>query len=628
MKRTKITACILSIATIIAACILSIVTIIAACHPNGKATDALHATADSLMNSDPNSALRLLQSHDGEKGLWRSRQRMRHELLRAKAMNKAYVSFTTDSVMRLVTHYYDCNGTPNERMEAHYLLGCTYRDLGEAPRAIDCYLDAVNCADTAQADCDYWQMASIYGQMAKLYHQQLLLSYEKEAHRKASHYNLLAGDTLYAMYHQKMTAGVLILQNERDSAELTLNDVICLYKAYGHEQEAVRTSLMLMHLYADRTERQSDLRRLLDRFESEGGFFDDNHKLPPSMRKYYYYKGRYYENRNALDSAEACYRKMYRQDMSCVEKDPMFSGLLSVFRKRHQTDSIAKYAQLYCEANDSSIALKDQEITAQIASNYNYARYQRLAAYNAEKANKRLIAVILLSLLAGLCIAVLAFFLQRYKTRQTRLRAEYADLIDKYEKETSLLKLLEEKHLQNITILEKELSKAEAESKKASTVIETLGTQYEQEKAKRLDEIDKLKDKIELLERKIDVSSYQEHSMPFFQMGIVRRVRLFAKDRNNKLSESDIDLLYEAATEHFPDLMNDLKCSPGISSLGVQVCLLVTLSLNPKEITHLLDISPSQVGNLKKAVNMALFEDGTARTLYRNLSARYKFFSL
>ena len=117
---------------------------------------------------------------------------MRQQLLRAREMNKNYVPFTAggdmqsvggdmqspDSVMKEVADWYDRHGTPNERMEAHYLLGCVYRDMGEAPRAVDCYLDAAACADTTAIDCDYYKLASIYGQMATLYHQQLLLSYE------------------------------------------------------------------------------------------------------------------------------------------------------------------------------------------------------------------------------------------------------------------------------------------------------------------------------------------------------------------------------------------------------------------------------------------------------------------
>ena len=58
---------------------------------------------------------------------------MRYEVLLAEAMNKSYVSFTTDSVLKQVVRYYDRHGSPNEQLKAHYLLGCAYRDMGEAP---------------------------------------------------------------------------------------------------------------------------------------------------------------------------------------------------------------------------------------------------------------------------------------------------------------------------------------------------------------------------------------------------------------------------------------------------------------------------------------------------------------
>ena len=51
----------------------------------------------------------------------------------ADSLNRHYISFTTDSVMKDAVSFYDRHGSANERMRAHYLLGCVYRDLGEAP---------------------------------------------------------------------------------------------------------------------------------------------------------------------------------------------------------------------------------------------------------------------------------------------------------------------------------------------------------------------------------------------------------------------------------------------------------------------------------------------------------------
>lgn len=38
---------------------------------------------------------------------------------------------------------------PNEKMEAHYLLRCIYCDMKEAPKAMQCYQDALKSVDTS-----------------------------------------------------------------------------------------------------------------------------------------------------------------------------------------------------------------------------------------------------------------------------------------------------------------------------------------------------------------------------------------------------------------------------------------------------------------------------------------------
>lgn len=54
------------------------------------------------MDEYPDSAFAMLDSVREQKASWRTRQQMRYELLRAKAQNKAYIDFTTDSVMKEV----------------------------------------------------------------------------------------------------------------------------------------------------------------------------------------------------------------------------------------------------------------------------------------------------------------------------------------------------------------------------------------------------------------------------------------------------------------------------------------------------------------------------------------------
>ena len=96
--------------------------LLAGCSGDGY-TPELH-TLDSIINEKPDSALRLLDSLGTEAKSWSKSQRMRHSLLTLKAQNKAYLPFTSDSLARDLVSYYDSHGTPNDRLLAHYLLGC------------------------------------------------------------------------------------------------------------------------------------------------------------------------------------------------------------------------------------------------------------------------------------------------------------------------------------------------------------------------------------------------------------------------------------------------------------------------------------------------------------------------
>lgn len=126
----------------------------------------------------------------------------------------------------------------------------------------------------------------------------------------------------------------------------------------------------------------------------------------------------------------------------------------------------------------------------------------------------------------------------------------------------------------------------------------------------------------------LKIAGYKKNSVPYLNLGIVTRIKdYYAKDRDKILKGEELDSLVKVTSEYFPDLISDLNSAPGISALGIHVCLLVALNIQPNEITHLLDISSAQVGNLKKDLNNALFNDNTARTLYRNLISRYKILS-
>ena len=86
-------------------------------------------------------------------------QEMSEALLRAEEMNRNYQSMDTLKGMEQVADYYrPFLGRSQRYMRALYMLGCVYRDRGDAPMALHYYQEAVSQADTTDADCDYYAL--------------------------------------------------------------------------------------------------------------------------------------------------------------------------------------------------------------------------------------------------------------------------------------------------------------------------------------------------------------------------------------------------------------------------------------------------------------------------------------
>ena len=122
---------------------------------------------------------------------------MRALLEQAEWMNRNDSLFTSDSIGKELVRYYDhWWHSPYLRLRAYYMLGCAYRDMGEAPAALHYYNIATEQVDTAHADsATYATLFRVYGQMAMIYRGQNLPREQLDALSSFSHYALLAKDT-------------------------------------------------------------------------------------------------------------------------------------------------------------------------------------------------------------------------------------------------------------------------------------------------------------------------------------------------------------------------------------------------------------------------------------------------
>jgi tetratricopeptide (TPR) repeat protein len=118
---------------------------IASCEQAGRHSSL--NTAEQLLESEPDSALRILEADSDSVKDWSKGDRMNYILLKTSAQDKCFINITSDMEMLEVVDYFEHHGTPLKRLTAYYTLGRVYSDMMLAGDAINYYKKALNMDD-------------------------------------------------------------------------------------------------------------------------------------------------------------------------------------------------------------------------------------------------------------------------------------------------------------------------------------------------------------------------------------------------------------------------------------------------------------------------------------------------
>ena len=122
--------------------------------------------ADSLAESNPREALAKLRGMAGDTASMPRSHLMYYRLLRLKAEDKAYIEHKSDSIARLLVDHYEGRGDRRLLPQAYYYAASVYRDLHDAPQALDYFHKA---AAAIPDDGDLRLKSYAYNQMGKLF---------------------------------------------------------------------------------------------------------------------------------------------------------------------------------------------------------------------------------------------------------------------------------------------------------------------------------------------------------------------------------------------------------------------------------------------------------------------------
>ena len=555
--------------------LLLILLILASCAGNRKYDDLMQR-ADSIMNVNDDSAKVAIRMLDGIKPQlpeFSQSQKMRYELLRHKAMNKACITFTSDSVMKEVVDYYDHHGSANERMLANYVLGCVYRDMHEAPMALEYYNKATEQADTTAADCDYGTLYRVYSQMGFLFSKQYLPYQLLDAFGKAEKYAYLAKDTLNAIINYQNRENAYSYLGNKDSVIAINLHAATMFKQIGNNYAAAIAFGCNYNYYVEKEDTLNALKTFKAYFSTG---YEGNSEYEDSKAYVLCQKGTYYMFTAQLDSAYNNLQQSLRLCKSYSIKAATTKALAQYYAKVNQPAMAMKYALQSSEYNDSDLIEARKTQLQQVQAMYDYSRNQEVAK-RAEQKAKRSMQMNYMIVLACIMLFLLLSYIYR---KQLALK----------KKKIAVSKLLYEDSLLKLKRLQDEKAKLVSENDNKLVQIIT-----EKEKT-----INKLKAEINDIQEKYSLSSMSDVELALMDSSIYKKIKFIEVHPKKNMSEEDWKELADTVEKAIPNFIPRLKNK--LSDKDYQICLLIRLGFSTSLIARLLDLSVAAISKSRKTM--------------------------
>ena len=345
---------------------------------------------------------------------------MLQQLEQLEQQNRSGEAMLNDSLAESLVNYFDRHGDANERMRSRYILGRTYYCLDELPRALEMYNEAADCADTTSVDCDFAKLSRIYAQKAAVYYDQVQPRSQIDNLRKAEHFARKGNDTLMAIECYVLQSEAYKLLKIQDSVIIVIDKSVHQFNNINRNDRASQiiggeiSSLV-------KKGRLVDAKHRIDDYELLSGFFDEYGNVTKGCEVYYYIKGDYYLAVHQLDSAEYMFRKELRDGKDLNNQIAGCKGLQELYEEKKVPDSIAKYAKLSYELNDSAYLLSEMQNIQKFQASYNYNHHKFLAEQSEKKAQQALnILIVIIALV--IIISILVYFW--FRSYQAKRKAE------------------------------------------------------------------------------------------------------------------------------------------------------------------------------------------------------------
>lgn len=540
--------------------------------------------ADSLIHNNPDSAVILLEELKRSMAFEPQATQMYYQLLTIKAKDKAYITHTSDSLIKTVVKYYEERKDRERLPETYYYAGRVYRDLGDAPQALEYLQKAIE----STKDCtDYRLISRIYSQTGTLYLYQDTYDQALEVFRKAYQYCLSDKDSIGMVYSLRDIGRTFTTLNCADSA-------LYYYKGALNYAEQIHNNHLVGVVQAELSGLYIQLEMYPEAFTAIqcSNKYIKGHNIAPFyaiLADYYYYT-------NQLDSATFYYTQTASFD-DLYQKQGSYKGLGNIARKKGQYKEAMEYFDKYLICTDSIKDITNTETIRKMQSLYNYQlKEKENSRLQHQAANYKLWNILLVFSLLSLVFLFIAY-------HQFRKKKEQQQLV----KQERIKQTQKERYAQSNTYLEKnkeqikevELSLHKAEIEKDQLRQDLLKAQ------KSL--IEKTNEQITATQR-----VQKQSELALKHSDIYKKFHFAVQGSDEKIGNDDWKELMCAVDEAYNQFTTRLLELYPMKTIEIQVCVLIKIGLSPAQIAFITIRSRQAISSIRKRLySKVMGKDGT-----------------
>ena len=535
-------------------------------------------TADSLAEVCPDSAIALLKTYAPQVKGQSTAVRNYYDLLCIKASDKAYIRNTTDSVILRLVDYYEHGGDKHLLPVAYYYAGRVYRDLNDAPQALEFFQKAVSL----MVEPFYLKQKELtYNQMGHLFRRQRLDSDARKMYNKSFLCARQMNDTLMMIFNLRDIACIYDYKTEPDSSLPRFKQALHLSYSIHNEDMIASLETQLASFYIDREEYIKALEYMQHPLK---------HNNPKEHRALYIMMAHIYDGLGKTDSSFIYYRKLTQLD-DIMAKQEGHRGLSEYYTvNQNLPDSCFCHLKQYRIAVDSLVKIRSVESVSQMNALYNYQLR--------EKANATLKIVNQrnqLYIYGLICMVILSIMTIIIISQHVRKKKE------QYKNNIKELKRLRE---EQFTHSQEYISQKEAE-------IESLNEMISKYELNHIQQANELRTKLASAIRQRDLAIIERDEQEYITQAIRESdiFKLFCQLADNQkhptiMNWNDLDT---TITSYYPQFKERLYGHINLSDFEYHICLLVKIQMSPTQMVLLTNHSKSAISSVRARLYTKVF---------------------